>query len=302
MHRSILDTNGVNLARPWSHNTSLCVGGGEVFDGCPVVYLREKADTMRHFFMAMIQKRSVLPSRLHMFLWFSLSRGLSYTQRMKRFTLGDLDLLIRPASKYGFTALRHDIVSHLKLLYPSTLDVYRSQHHKNILPKDFNGITGVNLGLECNIPAILPVAYYICSRMDQTELLSRDFEGYEEHNGHGGERTGLSPNAIRAYLAFKERMVLGLSFAVSSRVSKDLCGMCDIQSILKMCESLQFELMHSSVDYLAQAAVPAVRENQWVPCGRCKASFQRGKADLYKYVWDQLPVWSGFNDWQSATV
>lgn len=73
------------------------------------------------------------------------------------------------STKYVFPSLRDEIVPFLEKLYPSRLDDYRSEDRKSLLPPDFNGISGVNLALQCDISSILPTAYYICSRMSPTE-------------------------------------------------------------------------------------------------------------------------------------
>lgn len=97
-----------------------------------------------------------------------------------------------------FSLLRQEIIAHLKILYPSTLTDFLSNTRRELLPKDFNGILGVNIGLECDVPAILPAAYYLCSILKPTQLI----DGIKNENT--GTLAKLSPEAYRSLVGFQE--------------------------------------------------------------------------------------------------
>ncbi|KAI0060650.1 hypothetical protein BV25DRAFT_916937 [Artomyces pyxidatus] len=70
------------------------------------------------------------------------------------------------ALKYDIRVIRDEILDHLKVLFPSNIDQYRSDQRIRLLPDDLNPLTGVDIALNFNIPAILPAALYMSSRWD----------------------------------------------------------------------------------------------------------------------------------------
>lgn len=198
------------------------------------------------------------------------------------------------ASKYSLASLRLEIIEHLKTLYPPTLDEFRSsiEQRKQLLPTNSAGVIGVLIGHECDVPAILPVAFYLCS-LDNTVV-----------DGVADENTALPiklpPQQTEAYIRFIrnlscERAVNGVAsvslFDWSCRREKcrgRLPGHMSRQNIQQ--QNVLFEIFHSAPQ------MQAAQQNEI--CEDCFSRLRQREEFFRERVWEALPGCCGLGSWE----
>lgn len=222
---------------------------------------------------------------------------ISYARDITKLTLHELASLLRLATKYIFPALREEIIAHLKVLYPSTLKAFRSEARIKILPSDFNGIIGVNLGRECNVNAILPVAYYLCYRMPSRVAIEWiQVKGTDE-------RVKLPYEASVTLAVFRDRM--------QTRIHAETMKACP-PFRLRLCDNAQCADVHWMsmlyCQWIASFTAPQVDVfNESLPEGReCEACRRRlreitSSHDIPARIWALLPFMCDLVGWETAT-
>lgn len=99
----------------------------ESYFGCPVVVLQDSATDLRRVLKAMMFRQSVISYRSSTVCPLTESSNSTYARDLTKLSLCELASIVRLSTKYDFSALREDIVAHLKVLYPTTLDDYQSR-------------------------------------------------------------------------------------------------------------------------------------------------------------------------------
>lgn len=198
------------------------------------------------------------------------------------------------STKYVFPSLRQSVIARLKVLYPSTLDDFLSKKRRDLLPVDFNGITGVHLGLECDVPAILPVAYYLCSTLMPKQLL------------HGITVEGidmpikLSQTAHDALVTFQERWSITVATtALQNRPSFE-CEIVSCRSGYTGSLSRQDVLMQNPLLSLGDDFFfykdAYIRADEI--CADCARSLDCRRVSIQKSAWSKLPYCCDLGTWE----
>lgn len=207
---------------------------------------------------------------------------------MKTLNLSELASLLRMATKYIFPSLRSDIITHLKLLYPSKLDDFVSKHRLASLPKDFNGIVGIHLGQQCDVPAILPAAYYLCSRINHAQL----FDGVQKYEP--GSMNKLSATEYRSVMVFHAY----LAQQVTKIVVEDLGNRYPCNS--PKCRDVYTSLF-SAYDVQITSKIfsfhPTNHGRQL--CTTCACQLDERRIRLKHKIWLRLPSACGLGGWES---
>ncbi|KAI0321611.1 hypothetical protein OF83DRAFT_1080870 [Amylostereum chailletii] len=126
-----------------------CVGnpsGDRRIDGAAVVALDDTANDMACFLKALYFRREG-PMRA-------------------KLPVRELGALLRLARKYMADSLQEETLEHLTILFPSTLESYRSSQRHLPLPPVFNPLEGVKIALDLHAPIILPAALYSSALLD----------------------------------------------------------------------------------------------------------------------------------------
>lgn len=76
----------------------------------------------------------------------------SYARDIAKLSLSELSSILRLSTKYSCSTLREEIIPHLKILFPSTRDVFQSRHRMELLPPDFNGSPASTLDASVTFP------------------------------------------------------------------------------------------------------------------------------------------------------
>lgn len=219
---------------------------------------------------------------------------VSFAKDVTTLTLHELASLLRMSTKYVLPSLRQSVITHLEVLYPSTLDDFLSEARLTLLPADFNGITGVNLGLECDVPAILPVAYYLCSTLRPIEIL----------NGitvaDTGMRIKLSETAHAALATFQERWLLtAATTALQNRPSFD-CVVARCRNGYPRSLSVQDVLMQNPFLIRGECFFSFQQESYRNDdmCANCTRSLDRRRVSMQKSAWVKLPYCCELGTWE----
>ncbi|TFY80055.1 hypothetical protein EWM64_g3962 [Hericium alpestre] len=150
--------SGVLALRSQVFRDMLAVGqstaeGQELMDGCPVVRLSDEAEEL-----------------------YELVKVIYYPESLRRGTDIEFPLilrLLRLSRKYDVEFIRKELIAHLRLLFPSTLEGFEEKWED--LEPPFGDIhdelMAVQAGVIYDIPEILPAAYYLCCQQPVTALL-----------------------------------------------------------------------------------------------------------------------------------
>lgn len=199
------------------------------------------------------------------------------------------------STKYMFSLLRQEIIAHLRVLYPSTLTEFLSDTRRELLITDFNnGILGVNIGLECDIPAILPAAYYLCSTMKPTQLI----DGIKNENT--GTLAKLSPEAYRSLAGFQEAW--SAKVAEIARDTRPPTGFLDIDTCIADfldCLSWQ-DLCCQNPTYLDGRCFFSFRDHLSIMevCKDCERILASRRTRVQKQMWEALPSFCQLGSWE----
>lgn len=196
------------------------------------------------------------------------------------------------STKYISPSLRRGVIAHLKVLYPSTLEDFRSKARRDLLPVDFNGITGVNIGLGYDVPAILPAAYYLCSIMTHAQLTSAI--------QNNGSPANFAQPTYLFFAEFKERFAFTISgAAIRTKPAPLNCTLppCHIEYPVHL--SRQDILMQNPLVILGECFFSY--EDHYHPpdriCDDCKQTLDRRRVDIQKAVWSAFPSCCKLGDW-----
>ncbi|KAI0062466.1 hypothetical protein BV25DRAFT_1915998 [Artomyces pyxidatus] len=162
--------------------------GNEGFEGCTVVRLDDDAGDVQQFLF------------LTYFNQFSLEERFSRIDSVRSMLrMETMQSMLRLERKYKVEQLNTIILDHLKYMFPSTLAAYRAQKRSPDMFESFNPMLGVDIALEFDIPAILPMALYMSALLPLDTKLS----GYKQADG----KIYIPPmHVLRAIMIFQERM------------------------------------------------------------------------------------------------
>lgn len=214
-----------------------------------------------------------------------------YARDITKLSLSELSSLLRLSTKYIFPSLREEIIAHLNILFPKTLDDFRSPARKKLLPPDFNGITGVNLGRECDVPSILPSALYLCSRMKSTA----QFQGltFVAPDTNEPESVQFLDKAVyHDCLRFQDQLADRVESAARIVISQRyrFCTSCSTMS-LRYATRFAIGFTSSTFDYLA--TTPRPRPADCELCVDCWTTIRAVNEALRRAIWEFLPNLGG---------
>lgn len=164
---------------------------------------------------------------------------------------------------------------------------------RNLLPKDFNGIVGVNIGLECDVPAILPVAHYLCAITKPIDLL----------DGIPSEGTGshvkLSLTAHRSVARFQEAWFLEIAVESLKCPSANDCkkDACQVPFTRKLSNQ---DVLMQNVAVLAQKCffLSAEIRGSGPVCADCTDFLAEREAKRRRAAWSRLPSSCNLGSWE----
>ncbi|KAI0049541.1 hypothetical protein FA95DRAFT_1604350 [Auriscalpium vulgare] len=259
-------------------------------DGVPVVHVQDDAESL-----------------------FQLLKALYFPRHIRKGTAMEMSLvvlLIEMATKYMVDFLRDELVSHLRLLFPSTLEDYLKTWEaplKDICCKT-DGLYAVEVAVKFGIPEILPMALYESARLESTleELLygTRDVDDtlvqlssanlktllLGQHRLHGLKRR-LSFKFIREYLAGEAGMHCQQKFGdlfvhlLVDDTDEDSNGVCfedDVDLIVPKRRNAR----HNLVSALGI-------------CDTCSDEFWQAEKASWETVWEEIPKCFGL-EWPTG--
>jgi hypothetical protein len=91
----------------------------------------------------------------------------SFGQNKRMFSLAELSGILRVASKYLINDVRAEIVGYLQTLFPTNITDYRSIEPMATI----DPLVAVDISREFDIPAILPAALYMSSRLSVSNIV-----------------------------------------------------------------------------------------------------------------------------------
>ncbi|TFY66287.1 hypothetical protein EVG20_g4798 [Dentipellis fragilis] len=165
-----------------------------MIEGCPVVRLPDDVADICRLLKAIYDP-----------LIFARDKEMTFRERL---------CYLRVASKYMVTAIREEVITYLRSLYPSTLEEYHaaptfSEH------SSCNVLLAVNTGITCHILDILPTAFYICCLLLPRSVL---LEGEKDADG----------NTIHLETSSLLKCLTGMADLLESRhtfIDTDLCDL-----------------------------------------------------------------------------
>lgn len=107
--------------------------------------------------------------------------------------------LLHMSTKYIMDIIREDVIQHLQILFPSTLEAYQCPRRTAMHSEDHNPILAVNIAEANDVPSILPCAYYECMIIPLDSIL----DGLPQPNG---DHISLSPSAQRTCIIARETL------------------------------------------------------------------------------------------------
>lgn len=268
----------------------------EKYEGCALIFMPDKQVDMRRFLKALIYRKSVQSYGSRQL--FLIYINYSYARDITKLSLSELSSLLRLSTKYILPSLREEIVSHLSILFPKTLNDFRSPARIKLLPPDFNGITGVNLGQECDVPSILPTAYYLCSRMKAGIL----FHGltFTAPDTNEPEFVKLTGNDVYYdCLRFQDHMAGKVNTLVMDTLPQryNFCSSCNTSFCQGQVVKASIRFTSATYDILAPAPNPRPRLANTGLCIRCLESMKEVHEGLRLAIWDMLPSFCGQTSW-----
>lgn len=133
----------------------------EMYSGCPLVLLQDSAEDLTNFLKA-----------IHDISFYD-----SVVQKDFRVLAG----VLRLSTKYDARHLRRKSIEWVTRIFPSTLAGWDGDGTPNNNLQQqrtyLNSATAIELGRECNVPIILPSAYYCCAVSPITFILDGPLDG-----------------------------------------------------------------------------------------------------------------------------
>ncbi|KAI0321610.1 hypothetical protein OF83DRAFT_253568 [Amylostereum chailletii] len=247
--------------------------GDHVKDGAAVVKLGDTADEMA-LFLKTLYFREEGPMRARM-------------------VVDQLGSLLRLARKYLADRLEKEIMEHLTLLFPSTLNNYRSSRRASLIPSPFLPHDAVGIALDLNIPILLPMALYLSARMG-SESEDREYPILKD----------APSNVIRAIMVFRERYSRGIyerSLASKWLSMRDVCC-----SRHEDCAGFTKKVFYQTLERYRALEVDIFKKEgsrrlflsgTGMVCEDCVQKFQPDAFTLR--LWTSLPNCCMNHDWQT---
>ncbi|TFY76462.1 hypothetical protein EWM64_g7549 [Hericium alpestre] len=207
--------------------------------------------------------------------------------------------LLRMATKYMLGSLRKELVSRLQILLPDTLDAYTSADRVNRLDGLIDAELGIDLGVTCDLPIILPAALYLSALRLQGQMHSM------KRLLPPTDDTNLKPHAVRFLNNW-------------SHLLDDIFATLDDQPFWKTledgrwkclshhaCDGLPFEAKRQMETRCRRLSVNVMKQSiikvpqTWMICGACKDNVRAYERQLRGKLWDILPAACGYTSWDA---
>ncbi|KAG7444120.1 uncharacterized protein BT62DRAFT_934292 [Guyanagaster necrorhizus] len=82
-----------------------------------------------------------------------------------------LESMLRMSTKYHAKQLRHELIEHLIMIYPSEMMVLEKYKDLRIPSDDTHSLRAITMARECDVPMILPTAFYWASTISPAQLI-----------------------------------------------------------------------------------------------------------------------------------
>ncbi|KAK0222207.1 hypothetical protein IW262DRAFT_1460509 [Armillaria fumosa] len=213
-----------------------------------------------------------------------------------------LESLLRMSTKYLAQQLRSDVIKHLSMIYPSEL-AYLEKHADLILPSsNSHSLRAIAMARECDVPIILPAAYYYASTLPTTELI-----------------TNVKPDILAVILADRENIVVAAYNVAWSWLYQECRGSI-MRLNVKRCYRKRLGVIKEiakspgTVHCLLLDAMP--HDGEWERdddsfayysddsadeesfCRPCFLAWCTDEERTYKQLWNCLPSYFGLPDWE----
>jgi hypothetical protein len=185
----------------------------------------------------------------------------------------------------------------LKALYPTTLAEFRARDAFSVqLPDslwdfDTRSIAVLSLAAECDIPSVVPAAFY-CASTQETEVYFED----AVPPGPGELRYRLSPTDLRVLVLGKTKLPEVIrNGPLRFLVVPPECGAASCRNAFRNeIDEFWFENMIS--DQWAFGEYPwEILEDS--VCASCLSSARRMFSEAQTRLWEELPTLFGFQGW-----
>ncbi|TFY78038.1 hypothetical protein EWM64_g5974 [Hericium alpestre] len=259
--------------------------GDSVFEGCAVVEVTDSAEDILRMLKAVYFR--------------------DYATEVKQ-QLDVLASLLRMATKYMFDGLRSEVAAKLRLLFPDQWMMYASQERTSAMPMEFDPFVAVQLGQTCRLPAIVPVAMYLCVvREASKESFWQIPEG-----GVDTPREQLRHSCLRFMNDLKDRMdevFLPLEDVLPWRRFANGRWACEQTDSRGQCAGLPCHARRVverkcrilAVDIFRESLVFNVQDGR-ATCGMCHAHLTRYETLIQQDIWDLLPKLLGWYNWDAV--
>lgn len=166
-------------------------------------------------------------------------------------------------------------------------------------------MTGVNIGLECDIPAILPVSFYLCSRTSPSFLFDGQTFPGQKHP------VKLSPLAYRAHADFQYN--LSVETSVEARAEHMEFPLCNDDRA--QCTTVLTSILHVRTLLMSNQSeeclfenyeAERIRQHPNLPpfsiCKDCATRFHDREQRIQLKIWSLLPKMCNLGNWEELSA
>ncbi|KAI0060649.1 hypothetical protein BV25DRAFT_1806771 [Artomyces pyxidatus] len=253
----------------------------QIFDGCVVVTLHDAVEDLLLLLKTLYFRR--------------------FAQTKSKFRLQTLRRLLEMARKYMVDDLLDEIKDYLRLIFPSTLTVYRSQYRLESLCQDLDPMVGVEIAMEFDFPIIRPAAPYMSSLI----RLETRLDGFKSSDG---SRSPQLVDVLRPVFVFERNLREHMEddehndrwYEERTCENKALSDLRD-----EFCPGLPAWLLSYARRWRhnlsADIFLDGYSELDEV-CDKCISKLREMEGELSSSLWSVLPMLdrgSGWSDWRS---
>lgn len=196
-----------------------------------------------------------------------------------------------------FQEIRQEVVAHLTQFFPDSPSHYRNARRQKLVEGRVDSIIGISIGEECNVPVILPAAYYASTFLPVERIL-------DEAIMPDGSSLRLSPSAQRTAIVFREKFArikeANLRFTLEYHPSLKCNSGRECFRAAYMAE-LAYRSPNYDIFAEWELSETILEERKISVCESCLGELETNE-DMYKEtMWDQLAALCGLGHWSEVT-
>lgn len=265
----------------------------ELSDGCPVVQLSDSERDLAYILKVLFDGGNVCVSASSSFAPSLDIFASGYFGHNRKLPFKVVSAMLRLGTKYQILCLREDAIRRLEEVFPARLQDFRNDHTVSYGlggKFDANGIelrgddilAVINCARMCDVPHILPPAFYICAQLEPDNLV----DGLKDEDGNLWKLSSTDlKKCLAGQLALRQA---SMSLARCAFVASPSSGCLHRAQCTRILQGVRdFKLIHVTAD------TKGLQGSRWltdklsscIPCQTCFVAEYDAKR---KVTWENL--------------